>query len=317
TVSPATLTFTSANYNSTQRVTVTGVNDSDIDGHVEYEISLSAADVLTDDPEVTTLAGSGSYGSTNGTGTSASFYSPVGITTDGTNLYVADTDNHLIRKIVISTGVVTTLAGSGTAGSADDDNGTAASFNKPYGITTDGTNLYVADRNNHLIRQIVISTGVVTTVAGTGSDGSVNGTGTLASFYNPRGITTDGTNLYVAEYGNHLIRQIVISTGVVTTVAGTGSSGSVNDNGTAASFYAPTGITTDGTNLYVADGSNSLIRQIVISTGVVTTVAGTGSSGSSNGTGTAASFYIPTAITTDGTNLYVGDYGNSVIRQIE
>ena len=103
----------------------------------------------------------------------------------------------------------------------------------------------------------------------------------------------------------------------VTTLAGTGSSGSANGTGTSASFYNPFGITTDGTNLYVGDTNNHLIRQIVISTGVVTTVAGTGDNGSSNGTGTAASFYYPIAITTDGTNLYVGDYGNSVIRQIE
>ena len=157
----------------------------------------------------------------------------------------------------------------------------------------------------------------VTTLAGTGSSGSANGTGTSASFYSPFGITTDGTNLYVGDTKNHLIRQIVISTGVVTTVAGTGSIGSANGTGTSASFYLPGGITTDGTNLYVADWGNHRIRKIVISTGVVTTLAGTGSSGSANGTGTSASFYNPSGITTDGTNLYVGDYMNDLIRKIE
>ena len=103
---------------------------------------------------------------------------------------------------------------------------------------------------------------VVTTLAGTGSSGSVNGTGTSASFYNPQGITTDGTNLYVAERVNHLIRKIVISTGAVTTVAGTGSSGSANGTGTSASFSNPIRITTDGTNLYVADDNTHLIRKI-------------------------------------------------------
>jgi len=265
---------------------------------------------------VTTLAGTGSSGSANGTGTSASFNTPTEVTTDGTNLYVADFSNHLIRKIVISTGVVTTVAGTGSSGSADNTTGTSASFDKPYGVTTDGTNLYVADRNNHLIRKIVISTGVVTTVAGTGSSGSANGTGTSASFYFPYGITTDGTNLYVADRYNYLIRKIVISTGVVTTVAGTGSSGSANGTGTSASFDKPYGVTTDGTNLYVADYYNHLIRKIVISTGVVTTVAGTGSSGSVNGTGTSASFDKPSGITTDGTNLYVVDSNNHLIRKI-
>ena len=217
------------------------------------ELSLSTV--------VTTVAGTGSGGSANGTGTSASFNGPYGITTDGTNLYVADAENHLIRKIVISTGAVTTVAGTGSSGSAN-GTGTSASFNFPYGITTDGTNLYVADGNNDLIRKIVISTGAVTTVAGTGSSGSANGTGTSASFNNPVGITTDGTNLYVADFSNHLIRKIVISTGAVTTVAGTGSSGSANGTGTSASFSNPIRITTDGTNLYVADDNTHLIRKI-------------------------------------------------------
>jgi sugar lactone lactonase YvrE len=267
---------------------------------------------------VTTVAGTGSSGSAdNTTGTSASFNNPIGITTDGTNLYVADFGNHLIRKIVISTGAVTTVAGTGSSGSADNTTGTSASFNKPSGVTTDGTNLYVSDDYNHLIRKIVISTGAVTTLAGTGSSGSANGTGTSASFNNPTGITTDGTNLYVADYSNHLIRKIVISTGAVTTLAGTGSSGSANGTGTSASVNNPLGVTTDGTNLYVADRSNHLIRKIVISTGAVTTVAGTGSSGSANGTGTSASFNNPIGITTDGTNLYVADPSNHLIRMIE
>jgi len=280
------------------------------------ELSLSTA--------VTTVAGTGSSGSANGTRTSASFNQPSGITTDGTNLYVADSMNNLIRKIVISTGVVTTVAGvAGSTGSADNTTGTSASFYYPSGITTDGTNLYVAETSNHLIRKIVISTGVVTTVAGTGSSGSANGTGTSASFDNPNEITTDGTNLYVADSNNHLIRKIVISTGVVTTLAGTGSSGCANGTGTSASFNAPNGITTDGTNLYVGETNNHIIRKIVISTGVVTTVAGTvssactASSGSANGTGTSASFNQPSEITTDGINLYVADLGNHLIRQIE
>jgi len=314
---------------STGTYTDCTITVTDADGNVSSTLTLSSFVVaeqmggsmqggqLSLSTAVTTLAGTGSSGSANGTGTSASFNQPSGITTDGTNLYVADSMNNLIRKIVISTGVVTTVAGTGSNGSADNTTGTSASFNYPSGITTDGTNLYVADSNNHLIRKIVISTGVVTTVAGVaGSTGSANGTGTSSSFYSPSGITTDGTNLYVAETSNHLIRKIVISTGVVTTVAGTGSRGSANGTGTSASFNQPNGITTDGTNLYVADYDNNLIRKIVISTGVVTTVAGTGSSGSANGTGTSASFNIPYGITTDGTNLYVTELSNHSIRKI-
>ncbi len=258
TYSNCTMTVTDAAGNTSNTLAIpsfTVAEPEQMGGSIQGgQLSLSTA--------VTTLAGTGSTGSANGTGTSASFYYPNGITTDGTNLYVTDQSNHLIRKIVISTGAVTTVAGTGSSGSAN-GTGTSASFNNPSGITTDGTNLYVADNSNHLIRKIVISTGAVTTLAGTGSSGSANGTGTSASFNNPFGITTDGTNLYVADRNNHLIRKIVISTGSVTTLAGTGSSGSTdNSTGTSASFYNPAGITTDGTNLYVADLGNHLVRKI-------------------------------------------------------
>jgi hypothetical protein len=304
-------TGTSASFRNPWGITTDGTNlyVADKDNHLIRQIVIATG-------VVTTVAGTADNGSSNGTGTAASFYEPLGITTDETNLYVVDSKNSLIRKIVISTGVVTTLAGTGSSGSSN-GTGTSASFNQPSGITTDGTNLFLAEHNNNLIRKIVISTGVVTTLAGTGSSGSANGTGTSASFNNPYGITTDGTNLYVSDTYNHLIRKIVISTGVVTTLAGTGSSGSANGTGTSASFYKPYRITTDGTNLYVGDTFNHLIRQIVISTGVVTTLAGTGSSGTANGTGTSASFNNPIGITTDGINLYVVDYGYSRIRQIE
>jgi hypothetical protein len=102
TVSPATLTFTEDNWNTARTVTVTGVNDSDRDRHQDYNISLTAADQFIENPEVSTFAGSGCSGSTDATGTSAKFYYPRAITTDGTNLYVVDTNNHTIRKIVIS-----------------------------------------------------------------------------------------------------------------------------------------------------------------------------------------------------------------------
>jgi hypothetical protein len=272
--------------------------------------------IVIDNGTVTTLAGTGSSGSANGTGTDASFVSPIGITTDGTNLYVVEYSGHRIRKIVISTGVVTTLAGTGSTGSAN-GTGTDASFYNPLDITTDGTNLYLADGSNNLVRQIVIDNGTVTTLAGTGSSGSANGTGTAASFNRPWGITTDGTNLYVSEFNGHRIRKIVISTGVVTTLAGTGSSGSANGTGTDASFSGPMGITTDGTNIYAAEYSGHRIRKIVISTGEVTTLAGSGSGGSTNGTGTDASFNRSGGVTTDGTNLYVSDTNNYLIRNLE
>ncbi len=264
---------------------------------------------------VTTVAGSTTAGSADGTGTAASFRGPIGIATDGTNLYIADTSNNMIRKIVISTGVVTTLAGSTTAGTTN-STGPAARFRGPTGLATDGVNLYVADKGNNRIRKVVISTGVVTTLAGAAA-GSANGTGTAATFSSPSGIAIDGSNLYVADTSNNMIRQIVIGSAVVTTLAGATTSGSTNGTGTAARFSGPTGVTSDGTNLYVADRTNKMIRKLVTATGVVTTLAGSTTSGSVNGTGTAARFNAPYAVSTDGLNVYVADTTNNMIRQIQ
>ena len=166
---------------------------------------------------VTTLAGSGSAGSADGTGTAASFNHPYGVAVspDGLVVYVGDITNHLIRAIVVATGAVTTLAGSGLEGSAD-GTGTAATFRYPYEVapSPDGLALYVADTNNHLIREIVIATGAVTTLAGSGSQGFADGTGTAASFYHPTGVVASPDQrrrvVYVADHNNHRIREVHI-----------------------------------------------------------------------------------------------------------
>jgi sugar lactone lactonase YvrE len=319
---------------------------------------------------VSTIAGTaGTAGSTDATGTSALFDQPNGIiaSPDGKTLYVADYGNSTIRAIVLATNVVTTIAGSaGVTGTAD-GTGSAARFNGPHLLTTDGTNLYVPDFNNNSIRQIVIATGAVTTLAGstTGIAGAVDATGTAARFNGPAGITItpDGTTLYVTDYNNSVVRKVVVATGSVTTVqtsaafghpagiicdaAGTnlyltdltantinklviasgvvstlaGSTenyGSADGIGSQASFYTPNGITLLGSNLYVTDTSDDIIRKVTISTGVVTTVAGSaGVVGAANGVGIAAGFYGPLGITTDGTSLFVADSGNKTIREIK
>ncbi|MEY2620973.1 MAG: hypothetical protein RIT26_793, partial [Pseudomonadota bacterium] len=155
---------------------------------------------------VTTLAGSEFPDFADGKGALASFYGPNGMAADiSGQLYVADTYNNRIRKISPA-GVVSTLAGSTTSGSAD---GTAASFNYPYGVAVDGSgNVFVADQRNHLIRQISPS-GEVSTLAGSGSAGSDDDTGTAASFSSPQGVAVDDHGyVFVADYNNHLIRQI-------------------------------------------------------------------------------------------------------------
>ena len=313
-------TGTSARFNDPNGVTTDGTNlyVADSGNHTIRKVVIATG-------VVTTLAGTaGSSGSSDNTGTTARFNDPNGVTTDGTNLYVADSGNHTIRKVVIATGVVTTLAGTAGSSGSSDNTGMSARFNDPNGVTTDGTNLYVADSGNHTIRKVVIATGVVTTLAGTaGSSGSSDGTGTSARFNDPNGVTTDGTNLYVADSGNHTIRKVVIATGVVTTLAGTaGSSGSSDGTGTSARFNDPNGVTTDGTNLFVADSGNDTIRRVeakvVTAIGATTTLAGSaGSSGSADGTGTSARFYLPSGITTDGRRLLVIDTGNNTVRAIE
>jgi sugar lactone lactonase YvrE len=263
---------------------------------------------------VTTFAGSTYFA--DGTGAAARFDGPVGVTSDGTNLYVADAQNNTIRKIVIATGAVTTLAGTAGQSDSTDGTGTAARFNSPNGVTTDGTNLYVADTNNKTIRKIAIATGAVTTIAGiAGQVGSSDGIGTAARFNVPIGLALTGGNLYIVDSSNNNIRQMGLSTDSVTTLAG--SAGTSQDGiGTAARFNQTIGATTDGTNLYVAD-TNSTIRKIVITTGEVTTIAGAaGQQGSSDGLGTAARFTSPMGITTDGTNLYVADFGSNTIRTV-
>lgn len=211
---------------------------------------------------VTTLAGSGAYGFADGTGTNAQFRSPMGITVDASGtVYVADKDNHRIRKIT-SSGVVTTLAGSGTAGFAD-GSGASAEFDSPYGVTIDtsGT-VYVADRLNDRIRTITPS-GVVSTLAGSGTTGSADGTGTSAQFDGPFGITVDTSGtVYVGDSYNDNIRKITPS-GVVTTLAGSGITGFADGTGTSAQFRYPTGVTVDTSGaVYVGDTGNNRIRKI-------------------------------------------------------
>ncbi len=269
--------------------------------------------------EVTTLAGkAGSRESGNGTG-AARFSSPSGITTDGANLYVADTGNHTIRKVVIGTGEVTTLAGTAGLDGSTDGRGSMARSGIPWGVTTDGANLYMADRSNHTIRKIVIATGEVRILAGaTGFEGIADGTGAAARFGTLGGITTDGRNLYVADWSNHAVRKVVIATGEVTTLAGkAGSAGSAVGTAEKARFISPSGITTDGKNLYVTESMARTIRKVVIATGEVTTLAGkAGSAGDTDGVAAAARFGWPQGITTDGTNLFVTDMRRYTIRKI-
>jgi sugar lactone lactonase YvrE len=286
---------------------------------------MNMPDMTVSVPMLTLVAGGlGTSGSTDGTGAAARFKGPIGVASDGAgNLYVMDSGNNTIRKIVIASGVVTTLAGTAGMTGSTDGTGTVARFSGPDGAALDGAgNLYVADGSNSTIRQVVVSSGVVTTLAGmAGMSGSTDGIGAAARFDFPYGVAADGAgNLYVTDYNKHTIRKIVIATGMVTTLAGmAGVSGSTDGTGAAARFLFPSGVAVDGAgNLYVADTLNYTIRKVVIATGVVTTLAGTaGMSGSSDGTGAAARFNVPFGMAFDGaSNLYVAEQANSTIRKV-
>lgn len=286
--------------------------------------TLRKVDVAT--AAVTTLSGTAPMsGSTDGPSSAARFKSPQALALDGTgNLYVADSQNSTVRKIVLATGAVTTLAGSTGLTGTTDGIGSAARFFIPYGIAADGAgNVYVADTNNHSIRKLVVATGTVTTLAGTpGVIGNNNGTGTAARFYFPFGLALDGAgNLYVADRNNHAIRKIEIGTAIVTTLAGSpGIAGISDGNGTAARFNYPLGVALDGAgSAYVTDSTNSTIRKIVLGSGAVTTIAGTATiSGTTDGIGSTARFFVPFGIAADGMgNLFVADQRNNTVRRIE
>jgi sugar lactone lactonase YvrE len=219
--------------------------------------------------------------------------------------------------------MVSTFAGSltGTPGFAN-GTGTAATFDAPAGVAVDSSgNVYVAEYANNDIRKIT-SAGVVTLFAGslTQASGHANGTGTAATFWNPTGVAVDSAgNVYVADESNNEIRMITPA-GAVSLFAGspTGATGNSDGTGQGALFSAPNGIAMDSSgNLWVTDSVNNEIREITTPGAVVTTPDGTGSPGRTNGSGTSAEFNTPTAIAVDSSgNLFVADYGNNEIREI-
>ncbi len=275
---------------------------------------------------VTTLAGPPlSKGANDGAGLTARFRVPRHLARDAAgNLYVADRDNHTLRKVAPN-GTVTTLAGlAGTAATVD-GTGAAARFNQPVGVavTADGSLIYVSEAGGHVVRRVT-SAGAVTTLAGlAGSSGAVNGTGTTARFNQPAGLALDASgNVCVADFGNHAIRKITSPGGVVTTYAGTlGSSGSADGAGaTVARFWFPFGLASDSTgNLYVADSYNQTIRRINTAGSVSTYAGAAGLNGSTDATtATAARFFYPYGVAVDaGGRVYVADYANHLVRRID
>jgi streptogramin lyase len=272
--------------------------------------------------KLTTIAGkAGIPGNADGKGTNATLTGPAGITADSQgNLYVADQANNTIRKIDKNMSVTTIAGQAGIQGSSDGQ-GTNATFSGPAGITADTQgNLYVADQGNNTIRKIDKNLNVTTIAGQTGIQGNSDGQGINATFSTPYSITSDTQgNLYVADQGNNMIREIDKDLNVMTIAGQAGIQGSSDGQGTNATFSGPAGITIDSQgNLYVADLHNSTIRKID-SNNIVTTIAGqAGASGNNDGRGTNATFGFPAGITADSQgNLYVTDQYASTIRKID
>jgi hypothetical protein len=308
-------------FDSPSAVAVTATGDrfvADTANHVIRKIDASG--------NVTTFAGAfGLSGSDDGTGAAARFNAPAGIIADGTTLYISDTGNHTIRRMITPSGIVTTLAGTpGTEGFSDNPAGPEnVLFRSPGGITV-GTigfekSLFVADTGNHSIRRVSL-TGATVTYAGSGVPGFENAVGTSASFNSPRGITFDGSSFFVADTGNHAIRKI--TGGSVSTLAGDGIPGFVdNVSGLFARFSSPRNLIPVGSTLFVADTGNHVIRRVATTdSGFVTTLAGLPQvPGFSDGTGTGARFDGLQGIgIQDGiSNLFfVADTQNHVVRRV-
>jgi sugar lactone lactonase YvrE len=284
----------------------------DADNYAVRTIALSSG-------TVSTLAGAKSAGASDGAGAQARFFNSQGLATDGSTAYVADTNNNTIRKIVVATGEVTTLAGAaGQAGRMDGSFGDAR-FNQPQGLALDSAakKLYVADTVNRAIRMVDLGAGTVSTLNFTAAPQS-----TFGGLDAPTGLALDRGRLFITDYTDDLVLVADLNHIQISTLAGKYKSNfRVDGTGTEAGFYGPTGIAADGHgNLYVAGNQDQSVRKIVISTAVVTTLAGGGSigRGRSDGVGPDAQFFSPNGLATDGSgDLFVADTGNNTVRHID
>jgi len=287
---------------------------------------------------ITTIAGTGiaGYSGDNGAATSAKLNYPTGLSLDSAgDLYFAEETNNVVRMVAATTGVITTVAGNGTAGYGGDDNtATNAELSYPVGTALDSSgNLYIADSVNVRIREVAAKTAIITTVAGNGQYGYAGdgGPATSANLESPQGVAVDTAgNVYIADTYNSVVRKVNATTGVISTVAGSypgngyfgGAYSGDGGPATNAQLYWPEAVTLDSAgNLYIADTYNSAIRKVTSSSGIITTVAGFGGAFScyalvgDGGPATNAGLCFPSGISTDGTgNLYIADSGFSRIR---
>jgi len=274
---------------------------------------------------ITTVAGgggAGGFGGDGGLATKAILNLPTAVAVDKSgNLYILDTGNDRVRMVNASTGVISTIAGSGNSGySGDGGPAINASFSNPGGLTIDSSgNLYIADTNNAVIREI--SGGTINLVAGVPNKGGYTGDGVQATKTNlsfPRGVAVDASgNLYIADTGNERIRRV--SGGIINTIAGTSQAGFGGDGSaaTSAMFSTPAAVAVDASgNVYVEDLDNNRIRRFVPG-GAINTYAGTATSIGDGGPSTQARLNRPSGAAVDSSgNLYIADTGENRVRKV-
>jgi trimeric autotransporter adhesin len=282
---------------------------------------------------ITTVAGTGKsgYSGDGGLATLSKISYPQGVAVDASgNVYISDTSNYRIRLLTVRTGIITTVAGDGTLGYGGDGGlATSSRLSNTEGIAVDALgNIYVADQFNNRIRMITKETGVITTVAGNGGNGAFtfNGDGgeaTSALVDNPYDVAVDVSgNLYISETERNRIRMVTKSTGLISTVAGDGTAEYTGNGGlaTSAGLSNPYGVAVDiSGNLFITQGTKDdhRIRMVTKSTGIITTVAGTGPYGYSGdgGQATSAKLNAPQNVAVDASgNVYIADMANGRIR---
>jgi len=277
---------------------------------------------------ISTVAGNGvgMFGGDGGPATSASLKNPTGVAVFGNLLYIADNQNNRIRVVNLTTGIITTFAGTGAAGSGGDNGpATSAQLNGPYGVAVDGTgNVYIADTNNNRIR--AVSTGFIVPVAGNGTvgNGGDGGAATSAQLYHPMGVAVDNLgNIYIADTDNQKVRKVNAG-GTISTVAGTGSVGySCTAGGTATSvgLHNPTGVANYNPSpgaFAIADTGNQCVRDVQSGSIVSTIGNGIASFGGDGGPAASAELNYPTGVAVDQTtgNVYIADTVNNRIRLV-
>ena len=278
--------------------------------------------------QIATIAGSGVQGfdGDGGQATAALLDSPLGLALGIGSLYIADSHNHRVRKVDLTTGVVSTIAGGASRGSSGDGGKAVdAVIDMPSALAIDRSgNLFIADSGRHCIRRVGLD-GVITTVAGSGVQGAAgdDGAATEALLDSPGGIAVDSAgNIYLADTHNHRVRRIDAVSGKLTTIAGNGIGTFYGDGNVAvgASLDLPRGLSLDQQgNLYIADAANHRVRRTDARTGMITTVAGDGVQGygGDKGVATSASLNGPYAVAVEDDAVNVVDSGNSRVRQID